>query len=121
MDVKVTKVHGVTTDLAQSVGSHTASTPRQSGVKSTDGRGALDESFATRQEVDRALAELNKGIRQLAHKRLQFQLHEATDRLFVRVIDTETDEVIKEIPPEKVLDAVAKMMEFIGILLDERV
>jgi flagellar protein FlaG len=30
------------------------------------------------------------------------------------------DEVIREIPPEKILDMVAKMMELAGILVDEK-
>jgi flagellar protein FlaG len=38
----------------------------------------------------------------------------------VKVIDNETQEVIQEIPPEKILDMVAKMWEVAGILVDER-
>ena len=39
----------------------------------------------------------------------------------VKVINSETNEVIREIPPEKILDLVAKMWELAGILVDERV
>lgn len=70
--------------------------------------------------VEQAIADLNKGT-ELAQKRLHFSLHKETDRLVVRVVDTETDEVIREIPPEEVLDAAAKLRDLIGLLLDERV
>ena len=38
----------------------------------------------------------------------------------VRVVNVFTDEVIKEIPPEEVLDTVARIREMIGLLIDER-
>jgi len=38
----------------------------------------------------------------------------------VKVIDINTNEVIREIPPEKILDMVATMLEMAGIIVDER-
>jgi len=40
--------------------------------------------------------------------------------MMVRVIDSASQEVIKEVPPEAVLEAVARVREIIGLLLDER-
>lgn len=39
----------------------------------------------------------------------------------VKVIDVNTDEVIREIPPEKILDLVAAIWEITGIMVDERI
>ncbi len=39
----------------------------------------------------------------------------------VKVIDVTTDEIIREIPPEKILDLVAAIWEVSGIIVDERV
>lgn len=47
-------------------------------------------------------------------------IHEKTKQLMVKVLNKETGEVIREIPKEKTLDMVAKMMEMAGILIDER-
>jgi flagellar protein FlaG len=38
----------------------------------------------------------------------------------VKVIDNETNEIIKEIPSEKMLDMVAKIEEMIGLIIDEK-
>lgn len=38
----------------------------------------------------------------------------------LEVIDLETNEVIKEIPPKKLLDLAAGIREMIGLLLDEK-
>lgn len=51
----------------------------------------------------------------------EFTIHEQTKEIMVRVINSETNEVIREIPPEKILDLVAKIWELAGILVDERI
>jgi len=51
----------------------------------------------------------------------EMRVHEPTNDIIVRVLNRETGELIREIPPEKTLDLVAKMMEFAGLLIDERV
>ncbi len=51
---------------------------------------------------------------------LQFSVHEQTKRISVKVTDRTTGEVIREIPPEKTLDFVAKLWEMAGILVDEK-
>jgi len=38
----------------------------------------------------------------------------------VQVVDVQQDEIVREIPPEKVLNVVAQIQSLIGILLDER-
>ncbi|WP_058485987.1 flagellar protein FlaG [Defluviitalea phaphyphila] len=50
----------------------------------------------------------------------EFTIHEKTKEIMVKVINKETKEVIREIPPEKILDMVAKLWEMAGILVDEK-
>ncbi len=50
----------------------------------------------------------------------EFSIHEKTNAIMVKVINKETKELIREIPPEKILDLVAKMWELAGIIVDER-
>lgn len=51
---------------------------------------------------------------------LKFSIHEKTKEIMVKVINSETNEVMREIPPEKTLDMVAKMMELSGLIIDEK-
>lgn len=48
-------------------------------------------------------------------------VHEATKVITIKVLNKQTGELIREIPPEKTLDLVAKFMEINGILIDKRV
>lgn len=55
------------------------------------------------------------------HTAFEVSVHEKTNSIMVKVLNKDTGELIREIPPEKTLDLVAKMMEFAGILIDERI
>lgn len=66
-----------------------------------------------------AIDRVNKAISG-SNREFKFSVHEKTKQIMVKVIDADTKEVIREIPPEKVLDMVAQMWEMAGILVDER-
>ncbi|MFB9329874.1 flagellar protein FlaG [Paenibacillus aurantiacus] len=71
------------------------------------------------QEVVRAVDRAIKAM-QGKSTSLQFSIHEQTKLIAVKVLDKETGEVIREVPPEKTLDFVAKLWEMAGILVDEK-
>lgn len=71
-------------------------------------------------ELDKAVELINEAV-QMADKKLEFKVHEGTNRTMVKVIDRETDEIIREIPPEEILDLVDKMTELVGLMMDKRV
>lgn len=95
---------------------------RQSGYESKDGQ-EKDEgknlSDVSPEKVKSAISEINKKIRP-THTQCEFKYHEGTKRISITVRDSDTDEVIKEIPPEKTLDMIAKTLELAGILVDEK-
>lgn len=61
---------------------------------------------------------LNQFMRALDVE-LRFQIHEPTHEVIARLINKETGEVIREIPPEKFLDMLAKLQELAGLFVDE--
>lgn len=71
------------------------------------------------EKVKSALDDINKKIRP-THTQCEFSYHEKTNRITITVKDSETNEVIKEIPPEKTLDMIAKTLELAGLLVDEK-
>jgi len=50
----------------------------------------------------------------------RFYIHEETKQIMVKVINNQTNKVIREIPPEEILDAVAKIWEIAGLFIDEK-
>jgi uncharacterized FlaG/YvyC family protein len=71
-----------------------------------------------RANIDEAVEKL-RSAGDLFNKRLDFRVDEKTNRIVVKVIDTRTDKVIKEIPPEQLLHLAAKIQEMVGLLVDE--
>lgn len=73
------------------------------------------------ERVKSAVDDLNKQIKSnLRHTSLSFKYHDDTNRISITVTDSDTDEVIREIPPEKALDMLAKAWEMAGLLVDEK-
>ena len=54
-------------------------------------------------------------------KSSKFILHEGLDKYYVRLIDAQTEEVIKEIPPQRLLDAFYEMQKMLGMVVDEKI
>lgn len=56
-----------------------------------------------------------------ANTQLRFKFHEKLNEYYVTIIDSKTDEVIREVPSQKLLDYHAAMREFVGLLVDRKV
>ncbi|MBM7096856.1 flagellar protein FlaG [Bacillus sp. H-16] len=74
----------------------------------------------SKDELSEKLDTVNK-LSDLQNTSVQFQLHEGLDRMFVKIVDRNTQEVVKEIPPEEFLDMISSMLEFAGIIIDEKI
>lgn len=72
------------------------------------------------QVSQKMLDELSQDIEMLHSVGLSFSKHDDTGRTIVKVINKDTDELIREIPSEQVLDMAAKLDEMIGILFDTK-
>jgi len=76
------------------------------------------EHMYNKKEVEKAVELANKYLKASTH--LKFEIHEKTNDIIVKIIKDDTGEVLKEIPPKKILDMVATMMEVFGLFIDER-
>lgn len=70
-------------------------------------------------QLKKAIAEMNRKINN-SNEEAVFGVHEDTNRIMIKIMDKETKEVIKEFPPEKTLDMIARIWEMAGILVDEK-
>lgn len=69
------------------------------------------------EQLKKAIEQFNKKI---GNSEAIFGVHEETNRVTIKIIDKDTKETIKELPPEKTLDMIAKVWEMAGILIDEK-
>ncbi|MCF6093423.1 flagellar protein FlaG [Microaerobacter geothermalis] len=64
---------------------------------------------------------LNKVLEASSQTHLKFQLHEKLNEYYVTIVDDRTNQVIREIPPKKLLDIVANIQEALGLLVDKKI
>jgi len=115
-----------------SVADQNANVEAASNVKpANSGTSIKDENIANMSDYEKrelpvservlieAVERANKAV-SMAGRTFEYRIHEKTKEIMIKVIDSETKKVIREIPPEKTLDMVAKMMEMAGLLVDER-
>ena len=76
-----------------------------------------EEGQASNEQIRKAVDTINKNAH---NEEAVFGIHEATNRVTIKIVDKDTKEVIKEFPPEKTLDMIAKVWEMAGIMVDER-
>ncbi|MBP3610142.1 MAG: flagellar protein FlaG [Lachnospiraceae bacterium] len=95
----------------------TSAAPVSTEAKGTGAEGQ-DEEAVSRKMKD-AIDKVNQKIVP-TKTRCEFSYHEETKRVSIKVIDQNTEEVIKEIPPEETLDMLSKVWELAGLLVDER-
>ena len=69
------------------------------------------------EQIKKAVEQMNKSM---FNSEAVFGIHEGTNRVTIKIVDKDTKEVLKELPPEKTLDMIAKVWEMAGILVDER-
>ena len=102
--------HDKTTETnvgAQAAGAANQITPK-------DGAGTKEVS---EDAIKKAVNEINKNAN---GTEALFGIHDKTNRVTIKIVDKKTKEVIKELPPEKTLDLIAKAWEMAGILVDEK-
>ena len=79
--------------------------------------------FEDRKMTEEAIKLIEKTNKEFIvyDRKFEFSIHEATKQIMVKIIDVNTDEVIREIPPEKILDIVASIWEVAGIIVDRKI
>ena len=75
------------------------------------------EQQASDEQIRKAVEQMNKSM---GNSEAIFGVHEGTNRVTIKIVDKSTKEVIKELPPEKTLDMIARIWDMAGILVDER-
>ncbi len=71
------------------------------------------------QRLIKVIENANKKLRGI-NTECQFAIHAKTKQIMVKIMNTETKEVIRELPPEKSLDMIAKMWEMAGLFVDKK-
>ena len=120
-DVKAEVAHKVEVAEAPQVSEVIARDTMAMNTKQTSGDGTGGQGAPNPQaqnaQIKKAVEDINKRANNSA---AIFGIHEETNRVTIKIVDKQSKEVIKEFPPEKTLDMIAKVWEMAGLMVDEK-
>ncbi len=70
-------------------------------------------------DLKQAMEDANKRLSHVGRE-LRYSVHGKTKQLLIKIVDSKSDEVILEIPREKSLDNLARVLELSGVFIDEK-
>ncbi len=96
-----------------------SSTPPQAAPKPepADNSQSAAVSLANLEQAAINLQELASKF----NRKLHFSVDKRINRILVKILDKNTDKVVRELPPDEIVDMVARLKEFIGTMFDRMV
>lgn len=80
---------------------------------------SVGEKKISEGEVKKAVEKLNVLFQDNA-THVEYEVYGKQHTITTRIIDDKTSQVVKELPPKKIIDMVDKLCEMAGILVDEK-
>lgn len=80
----------------------------------------FDSYEETKIKVKEAVGTMNEML-EANNSASKFVYHEGLESYYVTVVNKDTDEVVKEIPPKKLLDAFYEMKKMLGMIVDKKI
>lgn len=70
--------------------------------------------------IPQLVDKVNKKLEELG-THIQVKVHEKTNTIMVVVLKDETNEVVREVPSEKMLDVMYNLSQMVGVFVDEKI
>lgn len=123
MRIATQSTESVTKSTSTSLYSDTSKEAKSIGnnaIESQSIETSIAEEQLSKEKLQQAVNMVNEFLH-INHNSSKFVLHDGLDQYFVQVVDTQTEEIIKEIPPKKLLDAFYEMQKLLGMIVDEKI
>lgn len=73
-----------------------------------------------KEDVEKAVSSVNDYIDKLRHRELQFTLDDESGKVVIKIMDTDTKKVIRQIPPEEMLRLAENIGKDRGWLVEQQ-
>ncbi|OXS77057.1 flagellar biosynthesis protein FlaG [Lysinibacillus sp. KCTC 33748] len=110
-----TKAMNVQENMTPNVSMETISKPLEEKATSTG-----EEQEVSKNKLQQVVDVVNEFL-EINNSSSKFIYHEGLERYYVTIVNRDTEEVVKEIPPKKLLDAFYEMQKMVGMIVDEKI
>ena len=113
MDIMVNKIDNLGQSKLSSITNKTE--------HSNSGNEGLSNIYISKQEIESMVNTLNSVGESVGNvdRRMSFYYNEKANRVVMKIMDTQSNEVVKEIPPKEMVRLLESIHEFIGMFVDE--
>jgi len=96
--------------------------PYDFGSKTTDEKRnvSFGEKKLSVDEIESIINELNRFI-QIFNTKITFEIDKETKKTVLKIINAQSNEIIRQIPPEELLEISRKISELLGLIINVRV
>lgn len=114
---QITLANNTTKESVEKSGSNTTTRKEMATIEPMF---QLKKDDETKAKVKEAVNTMNEML-DVNNSTSKFMFHEGLERYYVTVVNRDTEEVVKEIPPKKILDAFYEMQKMLGMIVDEKI
>jgi len=104
--------------IGESAASSNIVPERDISTASKESQDTVAEDVAMDEQMAQEVTEGMNKVASVFNTSLSFTIDQSTGETIIKVIDKETDSVIRQIPPEKMMKLMEKMSDVMGLLLD---
>lgn len=79
-----------------------------------------DQNLLPAEKAKKMTESINRFM-ETTNTNLRFQFHEELKEYYVTIVDSKTNELVKEIPSKKLMDIYAAMRDFLGLMVDHKI
>jgi|Deesub1362B_J571_1020462.scaffolds.fasta_scaffold02236_6 flagellar protein FlaG len=94
--------------------------PKESRVHPKLSQESVKQQDIAPEEIEKRTEQLNQ-VMEIFNYNIRFSVDREAKRLVVKIVDPQTEEVIRQIPPEEMLQIMKRIDQMLGLILDERV
>ena len=88
--------------------------------QSTPNHNQEDQNPLPAEKAKKMTESINRFM-ETTNTNLRFQFHEELKEYYVTIVDSKTNELVKEIPSKKLMDIYAAMRDFLGLMVDHKI
>lgn len=123
MEINSVAIGAASTVQTQAAATNNAQRPQGvtplAATGDTPGVTGTSKAQPTLDQVQQALEQVQQVVRPLAQS-LQFSIDQDTHNTVVKIVDTETNKVIRQIPSEEMLQMAKALDKFTGLLMKQQ-
>lgn len=128
----IMKISEASSQIFNNLGSQESNTAQAKESARVEGEGMEEEKDSiekksekkakelTDEEFKKVTEKMNETV-QTFHEDLQFQIHDETEIMMAKLVNTQKHETIKEMPPKEMLDMLGRIEKMIGLIIDEKI